>query len=125
MLNREMTLEQILKEKEIPKRDFQRMYQQSIEDNPILYQCIFERLSQNKRRGYLKLIRFGYRVLHTSLCSMEEYEKEFGEVISYNKLLAGVQDTELYSLLLEKTSHWKDLNKGKIKRLEKKEADEC
>ena len=125
MLNREMTLEQILKEKEIPKRDFQRMYQQSIEDNPILYQCIFESLSQNKRRGYLKLIRFGYRVLHTSLCSMEEYEKEFGEVISYNKLLAGVQDTELYSLLLEKSSHWKDLNKGKIKRLEKKEADEC
>ncbi len=44
------------------KRDFEIIYEKMKGKNPILYQCIFESLSQNKRQGFLKIIHQGYFV---------------------------------------------------------------
>lgn len=122
MVTREMTLDEILREKEILRKDFQKKYDQALVDNPMLHQCIFEALNENKRRGYLKLIRLGYEVLEMEISSLEEYSKKFGEIISFYGLLSRLNRTEIYSRLLEKASYWKDFNACLVKKkcLEKK-----
>lgn len=122
MITREMTLDEILREKEISKKDFQKIYDKARENNPILCQCIFESLSKNKRRGYLKLVRLGYKVLNTKLSPLEEYEEIFGSVVSFSELLFSLEKTELYFKLLEKAVSWEDycVDDVKKRRLEKK-----
>lgn len=115
MLTKELTLSQILKEKNISKSAFQSMYQSAKENNPILYEYIFEALNQNSRRGYIKLIRFGYIVLNEELNSLSDYNEKFGDKISFESLLQGLIDTSLYDSLIEKSSNWKDFQIEKPK----------
>lgn len=119
-----MTIDEILKEKEIPKKVFYEIYRKASEDNPILYQYIFESLSKNKRRGYLKLIRLGYKVLNTSIISIDEYNEKFGNVISFSELVSSLENTSLYQELLDKANKWEDFDNSNVKRrvLKNKEA---
>ena len=110
MLERKLTIEEILKEKEIPKKEFEKIYSSSKENNPLLWQEISSSLNQNSKRRYLKLIHLGYKVLRTPLSSKEEYNQLFSKTISFDDLLEELKNTELYDLLLDKASTWKDFN---------------
>lgn len=116
MLTREMTIDEILKEKEIPKKEFQKIYQSSMENNPILYNYIFESLSKNSRRGFLKIMRLGYKVLNTPISSLEEYEQVFQSKMSIYDLLFHLENTSLYPSLLEKCSSWEKFHSVQIKK---------
>ena len=108
MLERKLTIEEILKEKEIPKKEFEKIYSSSKENNPLLWQEISSSLNQNSKRRYLKLIHLSYKVLRTPLSSKEEYNQLFSKTISFDDLLEELKNTELYDLLLDKASTWKD-----------------
>lgn len=114
MITRELTLEEILREKEIPLKEFYQIYNRAKENNPILYQYIFESLSKSRRRGYLKLLRLGYKVLLSNVSSLEEYTKQFS--VDFYNLVYGLDGTDLCLQLCEMASHWEDFDENRVKR---------
>ena len=116
MLTREMTIDEILKVHELSKKDFNTIYSNAKENNPILYQYIFEALSKNKRRGYIKILRLGYKVLNTPLSSLEEYNQSFASVIEFSELIKVAKGTELEPKLQDKARLWKDYNEKLVKK---------
>lgn len=107
MIDRELTLDEILKEREISKKTFDKLYQDSYENNPILYEYIKMSLSKNKRLGYRKLIKLGYAIINNNLQSYSEFKEKFPKY-DYNNLLIGLKDTELEEQLKTLAASWKD-----------------
>lgn len=109
MLDRKITLDEILKEKNIEKNAFKKIYEESTLDNPILYEYIKDTLSKNKRRGYAKCIKLGYLILNSDIGSYEEYNSKFPKYDLFS-LLESLKQTELYKKLNEKIKNWEDLD---------------
>lgn len=102
MERRNLNLTEILEEKEIDRGTFLRIYNESKESNPLLYELISENLKNSQKRGYFKLIKLGYKILDTDIKSVEEYNSKFN--ISIERVLGSLSNTELYAPLYDKLS---------------------
>lgn len=111
MQEKNLTIDEILKEKNISKESFTKLYNESLKNNPFLYDYIKNGLSKNKKRGFYKLIKLGYVVLKSDLKTEEEYNEKFLNVIEFEKLRASLINTELKIKLDELYNSW---NKAKV-----------
>lgn len=120
MLDRRMTIDQILKEKGIPKKEFDLIYEKSAKDNPILHEYISNSLKRNKRLGFMKLCKYGYVVLKTNITSIKDYEEKFKDHMSYYDLIKYLSKTDISDKLIEKAQSFNDFNKDYIDTYKKK-----
>jgi hypothetical protein len=116
MVTRDMTIEEILKEKEISKRDFDNLYEIAKESNPMLYQYIFKSLNNNKRRGFIKLIRLGYRIINSKINSVDEYNKKFGTSMDIYDLLFYLDGTDVGMELYNKVKGFEKFDSSKVRK---------
>lgn len=111
MQEKKLTIDEILKEKNISKESFTKLYNESLKNNPFLYNYIKDGLSKNKKRGFYKLIKLGYVVLKSDLKTEEEYNEKFLNIIEFEKLRSSLINTELKIKLDELYNSW---NKTKV-----------
>lgn len=107
MLDRNLTINEILNEREISKKAFEQLYQDSFENNRILYEYIKLSLSKNKRLGYRKLINLGYTIINSNLESYSEFTQKFPNY-DYTKIVEDLKDTELEEQLKSLATSWED-----------------
>lgn len=100
MTIRNLTIDQILYEKEIDKSTFDQIYKNAKENNPILFYYIKDSLELNKIRGFKKFIRKGYLVLKMNFDSIEQFEEKIKTNIY--KFINEYKSTELYDKILNK-----------------------
>lgn len=124
MNERGLTIEEILKEKNINVRDFYKIYEVAKENNPVLFNGIKESLQINKIRGFKKFLARGYIVLNTKEIIIDEFEEKYK--MSIYEFLNSYRGTELYSKLLEKFSKIENFDIEKVENInvDKTESDE-
>ena len=111
MQEKKLTIDEMLKEKDISKKSFDKLYNECLKKNPFLYNYIKDGLSKNKKRGFYKLIRLGYVVLKSDIKTEEEYNEKFLNIIEFEKLRSSLINTELREKLDELYNSW---NKTKV-----------
>ena len=111
MQEKKLTIDEMLKEKDISKKSFDKLYNECLKKNPFLYNYIKDGLSKNKKRGFYKLIKLGYVVLKSDLKTEEEYNEKFLNIIEFEKLRSSLINTELREKLDELYNSW---NKTKV-----------
>lgn len=114
MSDREMTIDQILKEKDISRKDFNLIYEKSAKDNPILHEYISGALKRNKRLGFMKLCKYGYVVLNSNIISIKDYEEKFPNNMSYYNLIRSLSKTEIANKLIQKAQKFDDFNRDEL-----------
>jgi len=102
MESRNLTIDEILKEKEIDKKLFYTIYETAKSNNPMLFNHIKDSLNQNKIQGFKKFITKGYIVLNSKLETLDEYQEKYN--INIYDFIKQYQETELYDKLLSKFS---------------------
>ena len=124
MNERGLTIEEILKEKNINVRDFYKIYEVAKENNPVLFNGIKESLQINKIRGFKKFLARGYAVLNSKEIIIDEFEEKYK--MSIYEFLNSYRGTELYSKLLEKFSKIENFDIEKVENInvDKTESDE-
>ena len=101
MNSRNISLDNILNERNIDKAAFESLYREAKELNPILYRYMKDSL--NAKRIELEFfIENGYQVLNSTITSIEKYEKKIGKNIF--DFINQYKETELYDLLINKFS---------------------
>ena len=107
MCDKELTLDEILVEKDIEKGTFMKLYHRSAEQNPDLYSFIAEKLQKNKIRGFKKMIKLGYSILSSDASSFAEYNQKYPNH-SIEEVLKALRPTELYEPIMIKAHSWPD-----------------
>jgi len=102
MESREITIDEILKEKEIDKKYFYKIYEEAKTNNPLLFNYIKDSLELNKIRGFKKFISRGYTILNSKFKLLSEYESFYD--INIYEFIENYSGTELYEKLLNKFS---------------------
>ena len=101
MNSRNISLDNILNERNIDKAAFESLYKDAKELNPILYRYMKDSLNA-KRIELDFFIENGYQVLNSTITSIEKYEKKIGKNIF--DFINQYKETELYDLLINKFS---------------------
>ena len=107
MSTKELTLDEILVEKDIEKGTFMKLYRRSAEQNPDLHNFIAVKLRENKIRGFKKMIKFGHSILSSDASSFEEYNQKYPDC-SIEEVLKALRRTELYKPIMLKVRSWPD-----------------
>lgn len=90
MDKRELTIDEILEEREFPKKVFYQIYQSAFESNPSLYFTIQEYLKQNQRRGFKKYVNCARVILSLSFSSMEAFREHF-PTLDLEKMIQNIE----------------------------------
>ena len=107
MSAKELTIDEILEEKDIEKGTFMKLYRRSAEQNPDLYSFIAEKLQKNKIRGFKKMIKLGYSILSSNASSFAEYNQKYPNC-SIEEVMKALRRTELYKPIMLKVRSWPD-----------------
>jgi len=99
---RNLTIEEILKEKEIDKKLFYKIYETAKNNNPLLFNHIKDTLARNKIRGFKKFLAKGYAILNSKFETLVEYEEKYD--INIYDFIETYNGTELYEKLINKFS---------------------
>lgn len=118
--SRKVLLDDVLEEKEISKNAFREMYQYAEEDNPILYQCMFDAMPEVERRKYMNYLQFGCHVACNAVKSIEEYKASFPKSPTYYDLIKKLQDTTIAQKLMEKANTFEDFDSSVVPKSFKK-----
>ena len=120
MISHNLKLDEILEIRGISKRDFNKIYASAKENNPLLYNYIFDSLHLNQIRGFKKILRLGYKVVSDEIHDIDEYNRKYS--VSIYQLLSYLKYTELYPSLMNKAMSLNgfDIDKIETSKVSKK-----
>ena len=112
MEDRELTLDEILIDRNINKKIFYNIYDRFKEENPEMFQFIQEALSKNQIRGFKKLLKLYYSIINSGINKyddfVEKYEKTPEEIL---EMFSSIDD--LYDNLNKYISSWYSISSKK------------
>lgn len=116
---REISLYEMLKEKEISSRVFNGLSENVWLRNSNTIKEEFEKKNQKIRKRYLNALKIGYQVLDDPTFSSKKYEEQFSTYIDFYELLSYLEGTELEQPLMEKAFSWPDEKNTIYKKMKK------
>ena len=104
MSERELTIDEILKEKEIDKKLFYSIYDKFREENLEMYELISKSLNDNKIRGFKKIIKLYYAIKSDKIKDYNSFVEQYG--YTPEEVLKMFASTDFHADLFNSISTW-------------------
>lgn len=111
MEERNLTKQQILDERNIDSKYFEKVYAACKESNPELFELIQQKFKNNSLKGFKKLLILYRSLMNSKIVDVDAFKEKYK--MTPDRALELFKNTKLYSDVYNKISSWYNLNTEK------------